>query len=348
MRLSAWLSGVAAALVITTPAAAQQQCKLNKVGELPVRMDGNRPFIEGAVNGKPILALADTGASTSILRRGAVSRLGLTLANLRGVTVWGIGGESSAYSTRISELKLGSYAVRDFDILVAGSQEARGEGEDSLLIGWDFFLNFDVEFDLKNNVIRFFKPVDCKDVPLEYWGQTYSLAEIKRNNTRNLLVDVQVNGKTVTAEMDSGAFTSIISTRAAARAGVTPQSPGVTSSGVIGGLGAGAVESWIGVFDTFSFGDETVRRAKLRLADLFQHNTYRETGALTSRRVATQTEMFLGADFFRAHRLLISNSQGKIYFTHNGGPVFQTVGPAFDPTTNRQVQLPDADDSRRR
>jgi len=33
--------------------------------------------------------------------------------------------------------------------------------------------------------------------------------------------------------------------------------------------------------------------------------------------------MLLGADFLRAHRVLVAHSQGKIYFTYIGGPAFQ-------------------------
>ena len=33
-------------------------------------------------------------------------------------------------------------------------------------------------------------------------------------------------------------------------------------------------------------------------------------------------DMLLGADFFLSHHVLVSNSQQKIYFTYNGGPVF--------------------------
>ena len=33
--------------------------------------------------------------------------------------------------------------------------------------------------------------------------------------------------------------------------------------------------------------------------------------------------MLLGADFLRAHRVLVAHSQRKLYFTYTGGPVFQ-------------------------
>jgi hypothetical protein len=35
--------------------------------------------------------------------------------------------------------------------------------------------------------------------------------------------------------------------------------------------------------------------------------------------------MIIGADFFMAHRIYVARSQGKIYFTYKGGPVFQNV-----------------------
>jgi hypothetical protein len=37
--------------------------------------------------------------------------------------------------------------------------------------------------------------------------------------------------------------------------------------------------------------------------------------------------MLLGADFLRAHRVLVSHSQRKMYFTYLGGPVFVPPRP---------------------
>jgi hypothetical protein len=33
-------------------------------------------------------------------------------------------------------------------------------------------------------------------------------------------------------------------------------------------------------------------------------------------------DLILGIDFLAAHHLLVSHSQGKMYFSYNGGPVF--------------------------
>jgi hypothetical protein len=47
--------------------------------------------------------------------------------------------------------------------------------------------------------------------------------------------------------------------------------------------------------------------------------------------------MLLGADFLRAHRLLVAHSQQKIYFTYAGGPVFRRAGApdSSDPAAPR-------------
>ena len=56
--------------------------------------------------------------------------------------------------------------------------------------------------------------------------------------------------------------------------------------------------------DTFAVGDELIRDPALRSANIGLR------------------DMVLGLDFLRAHRVLVANSQGRIYFTYNGGRVF--------------------------
>jgi hypothetical protein len=76
------------------------------------------------------------------------------------------------------------------------------------------------------------------------------------------------------------------------------------------GYGKNSVDSWTGQFETFAIGDEVIRNPRIRFADLAQH-----TGD-------SQAGMLLGADFLHSHRVLVSRSQGKLYFTYAGGTVF--------------------------
>jgi hypothetical protein len=112
----------------------------------------------------------------------------------------------------------------------------------------------------------------------------------------------------------------------AARLGVTPDSPGVIAGGKGGGLGGQPVDYWTGPFESVVIGNETIKDTNIRFADLWRHATYTPIGSHLPQKVELTASMLLGADFLRAHRVLVAHSQRKIYFTYAGGPVFQLKG----------------------
>jgi tetratricopeptide (TPR) repeat protein len=115
------------------------------------------------------------------------------------------------------------------------------------------------------------------------------------------------NGHQIRVVFDTGAFLSGMSLRAAARAGVTPASPGVVQTVGSTGFGDKVRRTWVAPFDSFALGGEEIRKTRLRISETELEGI----------------DMLLGADFFLSHRILVSQSQQKIYFTYNGGPVFK-------------------------
>jgi hypothetical protein len=75
-------------------------------------------------------------------------------------------------------------------------------------------------------------------------------------------------------------------------------------------------------FDSFRVGDETIRNVRLRFGDFQRHSEVTVTGSHIPQTVMDE-DLLLGEDFIGAHHLLISHSQGKLYFSYNGGPVFR-------------------------
>jgi hypothetical protein len=69
----------------------------------------------------------------------------------------------------------------------------------------------------------------------------------------------------------------------------------------------------VGTFDTVQVGNELIRDARLRIQDY-------TTDMARSRQLPP--DMFLGTDFLKSHRVFVSRSQDKVYFTHAGGQVF--------------------------
>ena len=106
----------------------------------------------------------------------------------------------------------------------------------------------------------------------------------------------------------------------AARAGVTPDTPGAVSDGLFGGIGPERKSAWIAPFDSFALGAERINHTRLRFGDLDN----------------VQADMLLGVDFFLSHRIFISNSLSKAFISYVGGPVFNldtatTIAPAGSP-----------------
>jgi hypothetical protein len=98
-------------------------------------------------------------------------------------------------------------------------------------------------------------------------------------------------------------------------------------------VGPQTLDTSVGLFDTFTIGDETIRNPHIRVAQLGKHTTAVYVGsriAEPERNIDTP-DMLLGADFLRAHRVLIDNGARKMVFTYEGGPVFVTGEAASAP-----------------
>jgi predicted aspartyl protease len=309
LALACWLGAIAPALA---------DCKFMKVSDFEVSFTRNRPLIDGVINDEPVKMLFDTGSVQSLLWRAQAEKLGLRALGIDGMRMVGVGGTSKAALARIRELRFGGFKSKNIHVLVTGE----GERDFGFLIGQDVFSRFEVEFDLGNRRISLFIADGCGDRPLAYWTREWLEADLVRAPEQDVgkpqyTTRVKLNGVSVPAIFDTGAPTSAVTLQAARRAGVTPDTPGTVPLGQGGGLGEHQVDEWGAVFDSFELGGETIRNAKIRIADLFGHA--RRQGYWVPE------HMMLGADFFQAHRVLISARQRKVYFTHNGGPVFQVV-----------------------
>lgn len=283
---------------------ADKPCRLVRIAEWPVRFERDLPIVDGAVNGRKINVLLDTGAYASLLTRAAADRLGLaTRGNYESIT--GFGGESEITTTRLEELYVGGALRNNVRVRVGGERPIAGV---DFILGDDFFRNADMEFDYAHGVVRLFQPKDCRDAQLAYWDK--SAQSVPMEDDHKVVIAIKVNGTNAFALIDSGASSSVVHLAFAAKVGVTPQTAGVVPGGCTAGLGANVVRQWLAPFDRIEIQGEVIRDARLGIADFTP-----ELARLTP-------EVILGTDFLRAHRVLVARSQRKFYFTYLGGPVF--------------------------
>jgi hypothetical protein len=291
-------------------------CQLKTIAEFHVVERGGRGYIEGAINGQPVSFLIATDATYNSLTRDAAKKLGLALKALNGYEFYGVGGRDVAQLANVHELKLDQLTLHDQDFVVTGERASTGRFG---ILGGNLLAQTDVEFDFAHDVIRLIDSKSCEGDQVVYWGQAYSVIPIApSNNDLRLEFYLKLNDATVLAELSTGSATTTVTTGAAQRVNAV-----LTPAGTIKGLGLKEEPNFVATFGSLSVGDETIKNAKLDVADLYEASGRVPTNSHLASRIHNLPEMLLGADFVRAHHIYIARGQGKMYFSYNGGPIFQ-------------------------
>ncbi|HKE38912.1 MAG TPA: retroviral-like aspartic protease family protein [Casimicrobiaceae bacterium] len=301
------------------------ECRMLQIGELPVRLAHNKLIVDGELNGQKIGVALDTGTTRTFLLRSSAERLGLRHDQVRGLRMFGIGGETNVESALVNEFKIGQASRTGWRMLVEGEHPL---SDIDVFLGDDFFNSIDIEFDLAHRSVRLFQTKDCEGVSLAYWARDgASQVEIEPVDPvrPQIVLTVRIDGQPLRALLDSGATISLLDKPAASGLGITPETSGVVRVGRSMGLGTKVVEYWVGPFKSFAIGDETIKDPLIVFGDVFKNASYVAPGSYVRRRIAGTAAMLLGADFLISHRVLVAHSQRKMYFTYSGGTLFQRV-----------------------
>ncbi len=314
-------AALAALCVLAGTARAATPCTLQQVGELPITMDRGRILVDASINGTPVKMLVDTGAEVTILYRETAEKLGLRATQVGyGAKIYGAGGGDLLSQAGVKELQVGGFVAKGINLAVAGHQNADISAG---LLGAGFILQTDVEFDVPEGKLRFFKPSGCAGDQVVYWGKAYAVAEnVAPNPGTRITLSVKLGDAAVRATLDSGASISVVDTHSAER--YADHDIATTKDGKAYGIGREAIDQSIAVFPSFSFGDETIKNTRLRVADIFVADREVRLGSRIAEHLIDEPQMTIGADFFRSHRVYISKSQKKVYVSYMGGPVFDT------------------------
>jgi predicted aspartyl protease len=306
-------SMLAAALAVATlPALAASTCEYSELAVVPISFPGNgsHAAMAGQINDKPVQMMVDTGAYKTMLVEAEVERQGLPKVLQKDITA-GIGGGALMYTVRVNRIVIGPAESRYLRLAVIDSLARSQFGA---VVGADFLFQSDLEISFADRHLKFFQADGCGDKWLAYWDPKAGkiAAHNLKSSDRRPMFEVLVNGQKVRAIIDTGAAVSLLDVRAAARAGITPQSPGVVEAGKMGGFGHGTVTQWKAPFASFAIGEETIAAPRIRIADMFGDGTN-----------PLAPEMLLGRDFLAVHHVLLAPSQESLYFSYLGGDVFQ-------------------------
>lgn len=298
-------------LAVTSASAAGDPgtCRYVPVAKLPIDLGptGLTPLVTGTINGQPATMLVDTGVSHTTLMASAAERLNIPM-QASGRYVHGVGGASVVYNAQVSEFALGP-ARRAKGLMPVLT--LAGTPRQDALVGTDFLLQMDLEVSFADRHLRFFRATGCDDTFLAYWDADAIEVPFENGNGRGRPeFAVHLNGVKMTAILDTGATRTVVRRAAAERAGIKVGAPGVTQDGLVRGIGDQTLALWQAKFATFAIGNETINDASLSIME-----------ASSGGQIGT-TDVILGADFLRAHRVLFAMSQRRLYISYNGGKVF--------------------------
>jgi tetratricopeptide (TPR) repeat protein/predicted aspartyl protease len=301
-----------------SPTPAFAGCTLVKLAELPVTMEDLRAVVAVKFNGTDARLMADSGAFYSMLSPGSAAEFKLRLeAPPYALRVSGVGGSTEIWVTTVRDFRLAGIPLGNVQFIVGGNEWNGLAG----VLGQNVLGLADIDYDFAAGAIRLMHPKDCGKASLAYWARSEPVSVIDIDPTfgANLhsVGTAYVNGTKIRVMFDTGAPASMLTLHAAERAGVKPDGPGVVPAGVSYGVGHGTVQTWIAPFASFKLGDEEIRNTHLRIGD-------------TAR--AGDADMLLGVDFFLSHHIYVSHYQRKVYFTYNGGAVFNLTTTPPKPT----------------
>jgi len=315
MKLASTLAFAFSLLPLAAVQAADApKCLYVEVARLPVRYvgEGLAPAVDGAINGTPATMLVDTGAFDTQMTMNGVDKRDMVL-QMTGRSAEGIGGWTRLYATRVKELALGPTRSRRSSYLgVIG--DANITPAFDAIVGAPFLLQADLEVDLQAKQIRFFRQKDCEHTDLTLWKEDTIVVPFDFNSesSPNPHFTVLVNGTKLDAVIDTGAHHTTMTTRAAKRLGLDLKGPDVKAAGFLVGVGSERAPQWTSVFKTIKIVDETISDAEIGILD-----SQGEIG----------TDLLLGQDFLRAHRVLFAMSQRKLYIAYTGGtPLSRSTG----------------------
>lgn len=320
---------VAAGAILLGPVQAQAACKLATVNA-PVEMDGLRAKVAVKINGRDAKLMLDSGAYFNSIdaefahdQQLKPAREAVTGSHIDGSVEQDITGVGGARRTGVYVIaptfEILSSKFKNVPFMTLDIGDAEG------LLGQNLLHAFDNEYDLRNSALRLVQPQDCKASNLAYWvkpGSTYSVIPLEQGEEAayHTQVYVTVNGVKMRALFDTGNPQSFITVRAAARAGVKISDPGVKPNGEVSGVDRDHIKTWLAPFSSVKIGDEEIKNTRLEIGDTNPEGF----------------DVLIGMDFFLSHHVYVANSQNKIYFTYEGGQVFN-VTPADEAKVDAPV-----------
>ena len=294
-----------ASLFLLAATAAHADCIKNRAALLPITLWQNKLYVPVTVNGITRPFFVDTGAAVTMIAQSFAGELNLPRNFDHTMDTFGVGGqESHLYIGEVESLALGDVGVKNRSFPVASFAEhlADGNSQPGGLIGADILSRFDVDIDIPNRQLALWRVAGCTEMTPDWDGPTAAVP-MQIAPSRHVTIPVRIDGALLDLVLDTGAPDLLLSTRAAARAGATPEV--LEENRQLQGFGVNdrAFPAWLHIFQRVEIGSQIY-------GDV-------HTIVVANGRYGSMGDGLLGVEFLKRGRVWLSYSTGNFFAQAN-------------------------------
>jgi predicted aspartyl protease len=240
----------------------------------------------------------DTGAERTVLTPTAAGRIGAQRPAIEFPRqLRGISGGLGSHEVELRSFAAGPVALPWHRVLVAPVTMAQvfATPLDGLL-GADVLSDFDIDLDLAHHELKFYGKQTCPTAAPD-WTQPYISLSTGLSRGEHLFFAVQLDGRPLTAFIDTGAQITTISTAAARATGVTESLLLSDRPVTTQGIAAGPLSARLHRFAKLNVGPLVIANPEILVADV----------------KVNEADMVLGIDFLLQRRLWLSYGSRRVF-----------------------------------
>ncbi len=198
---------------MAAPAHAEE-CRPTRYASLDITLDSaGRPTVPMRIGGKPVTMLVDTAGVYTSLTEVTVTTLALPRSNMKSEErIQAFGGTRLTEYTRAHDVELGKMKSDTLEFLI----DPGDSGEYGGIIAPNWLRRYDIDLDFGNAKMNVLSKDHCPSVV--YWTEDgYSRVPFTLNPAGQIVVQVELDGHSLDALVDTGAFGSVMSLETAER-----------------------------------------------------------------------------------------------------------------------------------